>query len=469
MSDPPPLTLYTARWVLPIHRGPILDGGVVVDRGTIAAVGTRRDLTSEFLNDPAGRAAENVELGECALLPGFVNVHTHLELSLLRGICEDVDFFAWIRKLTTIKYEVLREDDYRLAACWGALEAIQNGVTTVGDASDQGVVLDALLDSGLRGVVFQEVFGPDPDLCDRQVAELQERVTAMQARATDRVRIGVSPHAPYTVSAPLFVATMELAAKSSLPVSIHIAESQAECEFLRDGTGPFADYLRGRSIDVLPQSVSPVGYLQRLGVLAHRPLLVHAVQVGAGDLDRLQELDVPLAHCPKSNAKLGHGVAPFTEMLGRGLRIGLGTDGTVSNNSCDLLSEARFATLQQRARSELTPEERRLLAARRMLRAATLGGAEALSLDSQVGSLEVGKRADLIAVDLSGPRHAPVGDDPEAALVFAASGADVRLTVVDGVPLYLRGHALTLDAAALAAEVSSRRSALERRKERTSR
>ena len=439
--------LYTARWVLPIAAAAIEQGAVLTEGSTIREVGPERDLVTA-LDVPS--AVRRVDLGECVLMPGLVNVHTHLELSILRGWFEEPEFFSWIRQLTEVKYGKLSREDFELSARWGVVEAIRAGVTTVGDASDQGVVLDALIESGLAGIAYQEVFGPDPIDCDIRTADLGDRLAELLHRQTARVRVGVSPHAPYTVSKPLFERTSDIARQHKLPISLHIAESRAEVELIRSGRGPFADFLRGRGIAVKAHSCSPIEYLANTGILTERPLLVHAVQLDSDDLDRLQNCDARIAHCPKSNAKLAHGVAPLTEMLTRGLRTGLGSDGTVSNNSCDLIDEARFACLQQRARGDLGPAKK--LSAIDLVRLMTLGGAEALGVENEIGTLEAGKRADLIAVDLSGSRHQPV-IEPETALAFTASGGDVVLTVVDGQVLYTDGKVQTLDEVELARQV----------------
>ncbi len=458
MNEPTPPTLYTARWVLPITAPAIEAGAVLVEGHEIVSVGTESDVRRGLET----RTHATVELGQAALLPGLINVHTHIELTLLRTLCEQTEFFPWIRHLTEVKYNHVEDDAYRVSAQWGALEALQSGITTVGDASDRGVVLEALKLSGLRGIAYQEVFGPDPHDAEGRAAELEDKVLALIPQSTDRVKVGVSPHAPYTVSSPLFRKTVELARNRSLPVCTHIAESAAEVSFLREGTGPFAEYLRGRGIPVVPARVSPIAYLHDLGVLEGRPLLVHVVQAERRDVELLQELGVPVAHCPKSNAKLGHGTAPLAEFLDAGIEIGLGTDGAVSTNSHDLLEEARFACLAQRGRRDLQPASRERLTAEALLRLATLGGAAALNMDDLIGSLEPGKRADLIAVDLSGPRLQPVYD-AAAALLFGASGRDVVLTVVDGEVLYREGRTLTLDEAALAREVEIHRVRIEER------
>jgi 5-methylthioadenosine/S-adenosylhomocysteine deaminase len=434
--------LLTAEWVLPVSSGPIRGGAVRVRDGRIVWVGPRAD---------AGRAAapadrgpvRRIDLGEAAILPGLVNTHTHLELTVLRGYTEEPDFTPWMRRLIEAKYRKLDLADYRASARWGALEAIRSGVTTVADGSDSGQVLDTLLESGLRGVVHHEVFGPDERELEASMDLLRGALDAMAPRATARARLGVSPHAPYTVSPALFRAVTDLALERRLPMMVHAAESRSERLLLRDGTGPFAESLAARGIAWTAPGTSTIKYLARLGVLRARPLLVHAVDLEPGDVEEISRSSATVAHCPKSNAKLGNGIAPLAELLDAGVKTGLGTDGAVSNNGCDLLEEARFAVLIQRAR-DAGERSGRPLDARQALRLLTLGGAEALRMERDIGSLDPGKIADIAAIDLSGIHVAPA-HDPEAAVVFAASGRDAILTMVEGRILQERGKCLTLD------------------------
>jgi 5-methylthioadenosine/S-adenosylhomocysteine deaminase len=217
---------------------------------------------------------------------------------------------------------------------------------------------------------------------------------------------------------------------------------------LREGAGPFASFLEDRGIAWRAPGVSTIQYLADLGVLAAKPLLVHVVDADLEDLERIRSSGASVAHCPKSNAKLCHGIAPLLELVSAGIKTGLGTDGAVSSNNCDLFEEARFAVLLQRTRRDATDVGMQGLDARAMLRLATLGGAEALGLASEIGSLEPGKLADLTVVDFSRAHHQPVSD-PEASVLFSASAGDVMLTMVDGRVLYRDGLVSTLDEAAL--------------------
>jgi cytosine/adenosine deaminase-related metal-dependent hydrolase len=409
---------YHARWLVPIAERPIAAGTVVVDGERIAYVGSR-------IGAPAG---DDVDLGNALLLPGLVNAHCHLELTSMRGFLEELDFGDWILRLATAKRAVLTAPDMlRDAARLGIAEGLRAGVTTYGDTCHSGAVVGALRDCGVRGIMYQEVFGPDPAQCDASMAELREHVAAARTMETPLVRIGISPHAPYTVSDQLYAAATRFALDERLPMALHIAEAEVESLLVEQGRGRFADGLRARGIAVRPRAPSAVALLERLGVLEAKPLLVHCVRLAEGDVERIARSGSAVAHCPTANAKLGHGIAPIRELLDAGVRVGLGSDSVASNNRMDVLEDARLAALLQSARlarhDALTTAE--------ALRLATLGGAFALGIDDRVGSLEVGKDADLAAFSLDSARGVPV-HEPEAAALYALRGGDATFVSVAG-------------------------------------
>src|SRR6185436_18070945 len=225
-----------------------------------------------------------------------------------------------------------------------------------------------------------------------------------------------------------------------------------EVLLLREGRGPFADGLKSRGIEWRAPGVSPVQYLNDHGVLQTKPLLAHCIHVDEVDLETLKETGAGVAHCPKSNAKLGHGVAPFKKMLEQGIQVGLGSDSVASNNTCDLLEEARFAVLLARSQPSPRPDDACDLSATEVLRTATLGGARALGLEGQIGELREGLQADFAVVSTSGTHQLPSYGAADT-LVFASTGRDVVLTVIAGREVYRDGRVTTVDEDRLRARV----------------
>ena len=413
---------YRARWVVPIASSPIAHGVVAVDGDRIAYVGPADQ----------GPPGDETDLGDVVLLPGLVNAHCHLELTAMRGFLEDLDFQRWILRLTFSRRAVLDNDALLDSARYGLEEGVLAGVTSYADTCASGVVMRAMREAGVRGIMYQEVFGPDPKQCDASIAELRTAVSGLRYLETPLVRVGVSPHAPYTVSDDLFRATAELAREQRLPVAVHIAESELERLLVVDAAGSFADGLRRRGIAVDPRAESPIQLLSRLRVLDTTPLLIHCVRVDARDIATIANSGSSVAHCPASNAKLGHGVAPLDELLAAGITVGLGSDSMASNNRMDILAEARLALLAQRTRigSFESP------AAMDVLELATIEGAKAIGIDHLVGTLEEGKQADLAAFAID--PLLPV-QDPVNAAVFSLTGARARFVMVAGRPLVIEG------------------------------
>ena len=421
---------------------------IVVEGERIVALGRREDV-------PVSPDTPVHERPGACILPGLVNVHTHLELTGLSSIVHETDFHAWIRSIVRAKRE-LTEADRLLSSMVGAAWLAASGVTTCGDTCDGVSAIVALSEIGMRGRVYVEGFA----LTEGEVAEgsraLRERVgRGLELAAGTRVSVGVSPHAPYSVCAGMYRSVLALAEKESLPIAVHLAESRAETAMLRSGEGAFADMYRRRGLPFAAYGMSPVAYADMLGVLETGPLVIHAVQLESGEHELLARHGVSVAHCPRSNAYFGHGRADLGALRAAGVNLSLGTDGAVSCPGLDLFEEARFARLVHGGEGgvSLTPKE--------MLEMMTLGGARALGLEDEIGTLAPGRRADLAIVDLPRPAAA-LYLDPVAALVDLASAASVCWTIVDGKTIWCDGEHTGLDVARLEAELSTQLERLTR-------
>ena len=412
------MQVYRARWVVPVTTPPVRDAAVAVQDGRIAYVGAVSQAPKGELHD----------LGDVLLMPGLVNAHTHLELTVMRGFLEELPFFEWIVRLQRAKTTVLTPESMLDSAKLGLAEGLLAGITTYADTCDSGVALEAMRAMGVRGIMYQETFGPDPASCDEAIASLRTKLSRHLASLSPLVRIGVSPHAPYTVSDRLFEAVTRLAAEMDLPMAVHIAESEEEDRYVRDAAGPFADGHRSRGLTIAPRAETPVALLGRLGVLGRRPLLIHCVRTREADIRAIARARCAIAHCPASNAKLGHGIAPLHEWLEHGITVGLGSDSMASNNRMHVLEEARLALLAHRARNPGRPALPTSLA----LELATIGGARCLGIEHEIGSLEVGKAADFAAFSLRDMAAVP-GADPTATAVFALGGARASTVAVAGI------------------------------------
>jgi cytosine/adenosine deaminase-related metal-dependent hydrolase len=403
--------IISADWVLPVEGPPIRDGAVAIEDGRIAALGPAEDLG-------AGTRYE-----EAVIIPGFVNAHSHLEYAVYGGFGDGLSFGPWI-VLHTERKARLDWDATLAIARLGAAQCLASGITTVGDASFSGAAAQACVDFGLRGIVYLEVFGRGTDELASRFAVNRDRIAEA---LSDDIRLGISPHAPYTCSVELYAACLDL----GLPVATHLAESEAEQEWLASGTGawePFADILPD------PPGETGIRLLAAHGLLNGRVTAAHCVLADEEEVELLWTHDVAVVHCPRSNALLGCGIAPLADLRAAGLRIGLGTDSPASAPSFDMFDELRASVMAARARERSTEA----LTATQALELATLGSARALGLDDDVGSLTPGKRADIAVLMLSGSPYYP-WEDPAAAVVFGGSPERVAATFVGGKVRYERG------------------------------
>jgi cytosine/adenosine deaminase-related metal-dependent hydrolase len=407
------MTVYEADWVCPVSTLPVRNARIAVENGRI--VGNQK--SQEHV----------VRFPGCAIIPGFVNAHSHIELTILRGYLDHLPFTDWIPRLTDAKYNVLSGADMLVSARLGAIEMLRAGVTCLGEVMDLGMAWDVMREFGLQGIAYQEVFGPAEGQAEDAMTSIAKKIESYRRDETETQRIGVSPHAPYTVSTKLYRAVNDFARREDLRVTTHIGESAEEGMFVRRGAGVFAERWRERGIPVDPPGCTPVKYLSGLGLLRPETLLIHAIDLEDADLQLLRDSRPALVHCPKSNAKLAHSVALIPEIRQTGVPIGLGTDSVASNNVVDMFEEMRAAVFQQRSRTR----QFNALDAHTVFRMATLGGAECLGLANELGTLDSGKRADFVVVDVNDPALQPVFD-PVEAMVYSASRANVRATFIGG-------------------------------------
>ena len=421
--------LLTARYVLPVATPHIEHGAVLVHDDRIIEIGDFEHLRALHPDEPVR------DFGLAALLPGFIDLHTHLEYTAMRGLVDDLPYSRW--KLQLLQREQLfASQDWDDSAFLGALEALQSGITTVADITETGASGHAAQAVGLRGTIFREVATMEK----RRVDEVMSRAAADIAAWTDtsdpwRLRFGIAAHAPYSCHPELFKRVAEYASDGA-PVAIHLAGSREEYQFVKYGSSMLAIDVRDvydRHAPLwLPTGVSPVRYVLQWKLLdAPNVLAVHCTQVDDADIEVLASRNVAVAHCPRCNAKLGMGIAPIDKMLSAGITVGLGTDSPAASNSTDMFEEMRVGLLLQRA----VLGEQTFMIARQFVKMATLDAARALRIDDHVGSLEPGKLADIIAVDLSKSHQIPT-HHPYGTLVHTANQENVLWTMVGGKVVY---------------------------------
>ena len=440
------MKILSAEHLLPISDSPIKNGAIVLLKDKIIEVGNKQKLSKKYPE------AKIEDFGKSVIMPGFVNCHSHLELTAMRGFLDefDDDFSSWLIKLTKTRRDILTDEDIELAAMFGALEGVRAGVTCFGDIGRWGKAgFRALKQNGLRGVLFQETeFSPDNKSANEDFEKLKEKFLELQETESDLVDVGISPHSPYTVSRKLFQHIAEFAESSKIKTTIHASESLQEQNLMQNGTGFFADIYEKENVNWESPKSSTIEYLSRIGVLETKPLLAHCVQVSEHDINLIKQSGSSIVHCPKSNAKFGHGIAPFETFLDEQISVGLGTDSMVSNNNCDFFEEARFATMLARTRHD----KRRFIHSKEIVETATIGGAKALGLENKIGTLEVGKQADVIIISLETVAQMPVHDIYNA-LLFASNASNVRLTMVSGQTIFQDGNSTLVDESELKAKI----------------
>jgi cytosine/adenosine deaminase-related metal-dependent hydrolase len=391
---------YTAAWACPIDQPPIRDAVIETEDGIIQSI-------------TSGRRPADRDLGNVVVLPGLVNAHTHLELSWLRGRVPPANRFTeWVKALVGIRRgtELLVTPDVVAAVHDAIRELRASGTVAVGDITNSLAAVDPMLEAGLHGVVFHELLG----FAERDGALVETTRERRAAAAARGARISLAPHAPYSTSVELFKAIRAEVSGSKNPIlSVHLGESVEEVELLQTGSGPWRGMLQTIGVwraDWEIPACGPVQFLDRHGVIDNRTLVVHGVQFDEAALDRLRQLGATLVTCPRSNHWVGAGYPPIGRFYRSGVPIAVGTDSLASVDDLNLFSELK--TMRW-----LAPE----VPARKILESATLVGARALGLESQLGSITPGKRPELIGVQLP-----DACDDVEEYLVSGIEPAQIQ-------------------------------------------
>ena len=410
-------------------------GAVAVSGNTILAVGSEAELKAQV------SAAETVDCGGKILMPGLVNAHTHIPMTLLRGLADDLRLDVWLMGyMLPVEREFVSPDFVRLGSLIACAELIRSGVTSFADMYYfEEDVARAAVEAGMRGVCSQTVLkfpSPDATSYDDSLALARDFIERWQGHPL--IVPSVAPHAPYTCTPEILQATAQLAVEFDAPLHTHLSETAFEVDNMRKENG----------MPVIP-------YVKKQGLFDAKVLAAHCVHVDAGEIRTLQHYGVGVAHNPSSNMKLGSGIAPISKMLEAGLNVGIGTDGPASNNDLDMFEEVRLAAFLAKGVSG----DPTALPAPTALALATRIGAHAMHIGHLTGSLEPGKRADLILVDTSGlhnsPRFERDADNAYAQLVYAAKSTDVCDVMVNGKWLMRARNLLTLNEADLLQQANS--------------
>lgn len=406
---------------------PIPAGAVGIRDGVITHVGPEAEVLAAMAGAP------RLDAGGGLILPGFVNTHTHLAMTLLRGVADDLTLHDWLHThIWPAERAFMNQRTVALGTRLAAAESLHAGVTTVCDMYFFGAQVGEVLEQvGLRAVVSEGIIDyPTPSAATPEVGLRLSRELLQRFRHHPLIRPAVAPHAPYSVSPATLAEAAELAEEFEAPLMIHVAETRHEVERLVEEKG-----------------VTPAAYLADLGILSDRTIAAHCVHISPADIDVLRELEVGVASNPVSNLKLGSGVAPLPQMLAAGLKVGFGTDGTASNNTLDLLRDAQVASLLYKG---ITGNPT-VLPARQLVELLTVGGARVLGLAHRIGTLAVGMDADVICVRVDVPHATPLRD-PFAHLAYAARASDVRHVVVGGRTLLRDRQLTTIDVEELLAD-----------------
>jgi len=404
-------------------------GAIAIDGTDILELGTPDAIAAKY------RAAETVAARDQVVLPGLINTHTHAPMVMYRGLADDLKLMDWLEKyIFPAEAKTVSPEMVRIGTRLAALEMIESGTTAYADMYYfEEEIAKATREAGLRGVLGQTII-QFPVADAKTPAEGLARAEAFIKAFKDDTLIvpAVAPHALFTNDKATLLASAELGRRYGVPVIIHLAETEDEVRIARE-----------------QHQATPTGYLESIGFWGPRTLAAHGVWVTDEDIAILKRRGIGVAHNPESNMKLASGAAPVKKYLAAGIALGLGTDGAASNNDLDMFEAMREASFL----AKLTEHDPTVVPAQTALDMATIGGARAIGMERLIGSLEAGKRADLITVSMASPRQTPLYD-PVSHVVYTTRGDDVRTTIVNGKVLMKERQVRTLDRAAVIADAN---------------
>lgn len=410
-------------------NGTVLEAGtVVINDGTIVAVGASESLKSKF------KAKETINANGRIVMPGLINTHTHAAMVIFRGFADDLPTQEWLENyIWPAEAKYINAETVRLGTLLAIAEMLRSGTTTFNDMYFfEDEVAKAAKEAGIRAVVGEALLDfPTPNKKTPQEGLEYSEMLIQKWRGDPLVTVAVAPHAPYTCSPEILKAAKNISDKYNVRFHIHLSETEKEVNKIQKKYG-----------------LTPVGYMDSLGVLGDNVIAAHCVHLTEEDIQLIAHRKVGVAHDPESNMKLASGVAPIPDLLDAGVKIGLGTDGAASNNDLNMFEEMdTTAKLHKVFRQDPT-----VIDAQTVVEMATIGGARVLGLDDQIGSIEEGKRADIIVIDLNKPHTIPLYN-PYSHIVYVIDGADVETVIIDGKIVMRNQKILTINEAEIIRDI----------------
>ena len=398
----------------------IEDGLVAVSGNDIVAVGARNDLEKKY------KAREVIDVGNSIVMPGLVNTHTHAAMAYFRGLADDLPLKEWLAEhIWPAETKYVNENFVKKSSELACLEMIKSGTTAFNDMYFfADITALTARQANLRVMLGEGIIDFKTPSCDTPSQALDKAISLLERYVNDKlIKIALTPHAIYTVNKKILIKVRDLAVRYNLPVHIHVSETKKEVDDCKKKHG-----------------LTPVAYLDNLGLLNKNTIAAHSVWLDEDDIAIYKKRGVKASHCPISNMKLASGIAPIAKMIKQDIIIGLGTDSAASNNTLDIFSEMRACALSQKAHNL----DSTILPAREIVKMATINGARVLGLDKDIGSLEIGKKADIITINLDKPHLQPI-HNLYSHLVHCVEAQDVDNVIINGQVVMKNRGVQTLD------------------------